>query len=43
MADPTTSPITAGSLMQIGETILQGVTDHEGLINTIAGMAGILT
>ena len=43
MTDTTAAPpaITAASIVSIGENILQGITDHEGLINTIAGLAGI--
>lgn len=37
----TTVP-TAANILTIANNIVQGVTDHEGLINTIAGMAGIL-
>jgi hypothetical protein len=33
---------TAANLMTIAENILQGVESHQGLINSIAGMAGIL-
>jgi hypothetical protein len=33
---------TAANLMTIAGNILQGVESHQGLINSIAGMAGIL-
>lgn len=46
MTDTTTgtnsAPITAAGIIDIGNKIVEGVVDHEGLINTIAGMAGIL-
>ena len=33
---------TISNLAKTGETVLQGVIDHESMINVVAGMTGVL-
>jgi hypothetical protein len=41
MTDTTTAPVqTAANIMDMAQKILAGIADHEGLINTVADLAG---
>ena len=34
--------VTLADIEKIGASVIEGIIDHEGLINTVAGAAGIL-